>query len=111
MEFKMKEKLVAPCGLNCAICDTFLATQADNDDLRQQVADKWSALFHYTFHKDDINCDGCLSGGRMSIYCGTMCEIKPCAISKGLVDCKDCPDYLCDKLRKNLEASSHYTND
>ncbi len=106
----MKENLYAPCGLNCALCDTYLATQADDDGMRQQVADKWSALFHYPFSKEEINCDGCLSGGKMSVYCGTLCEIKPCAMAKGIENCKDCSEYICDKLRINLEASSQYMN-
>ena len=104
----MSNILKAPCGLNCALCDIYEATQADDDALRQQIADKWTKLFGYPFQVSDINCDGCLGGGRMGIYCRDLCEIKPCAMAKGLVDCASCPDYVCDKLQKNREASSVY---
>lgn len=104
----MSETMLAPCGINCALCDTYLATIADDDKMRQSVADKWSALFHHPFRKEDINCVGCTNDGIHGIYCGTLCEIRPCAQAKGISDCKQCPDYLCEPLRKNLEASSQY---
>lgn len=106
----MNQNLNAPCGLNCALCDMYLATQANDDELRQEIADKWSELFHHPFKKEDINCDGCLGGSRRSLYCQNLCEIRPCALSKGLTDCKDCPDYLCPKLQKNQEASAVYVH-
>jgi len=104
----MTELLKAPCGLNCALCDIYLATAADNDELRQIVADKWSKLFGYPFQKEDVNCDGCLSGGRLGIYCRNLCEIKPCAQAKGISDCAQCPEYVCPKLQKNRDASAAY---
>jgi hypothetical protein len=104
----MSEHRYAPCGLDCAQCDMFIATRADSDEMRSEVAEKWSRIFHYPFTKDDINCDGCLGGGRMGIYCKTMCEIRPCAVGRNLTDCRDCPDYECPTLRRNREASSQY---
>ncbi|MCB5248553.1 MAG: DUF3795 domain-containing protein [Candidatus Cloacimonadales bacterium] len=104
----MCERLMAPCGLNCARCDMYLATAANDDEARQNIADKWSQLFGYPFKKEDINCDGCLSGGRMSIYCRDLCEIKPCAQARGITDCAQCPDYICAKLQKNRDASAAY---
>lgn len=104
----MSETLQAPCGLNCSKCDMYLATLTDSDALRMEIAEKWTKLFDYPFQKEDINCDGCLSGGRMGIYCRDLCEIRPCALAKGLTDCARCPDYICEKLQKNWEASSVY---
>jgi hypothetical protein len=104
----MSEKRIAPCGLDCALCDMYLATQANSDEMRQTIADKWSKLFHYPFKKEDINCDSCLGGGKLGIYCHSMCEIRPCAISKGLTNCEQCSDYECDMLKKNRKASEQY---
>lgn len=104
----MTEHKYAPCGLDCAKCDIYVATQANDDKLREQVAQKWTKLFHYQFSKADINCDGCLAGGRMSIYCGSMCEIKPCAQAKGIQLCTACPDYECNMLQMNRKASAAY---
>ncbi len=105
----MSKKHIAPCGLDCARCDIYIATQADSDSMRMEVAKNWSALFHYSFTKDDINCDGCLGGGRMSVYCHTMCEVRQCAVQRGIIDCKACPDYKCNALIRNHEASASYT--
>lgn len=105
----MSERHMAPCGLDCARCDIFVATRADSDELREQIAAKWTELFHYPFQKDDINCDGCLGGGRLGIYCRTRCDIRPCALERGLTLCERCPDYECDKLKANRAASAAYT--
>ena len=104
----MSNSRYAPCGLNCAQCEIYLATKADNDEYRKAVAEKWSRLFGYPFSINDINCDGCLSEGRKGIYCRDLCEIKPCALSRGLTDCSKCPEYICEKLQKNREASAAY---
>ena len=32
------------CGLDCAHCGAFLATQADDDELRAATASEWSAI-------------------------------------------------------------------
>jgi len=105
----MSEQLLAPCGLDCARCDMYVATRADSDEMRDEVARKWSALFHHNFTRADINCDGCLGGGRMGIYCQTMCEVRPCALRHGVSLCADCPEYECEMLRKVREASAQYT--
>lgn len=105
----MSEIKMAPCGLNCAQCDMYIATKADSNEMRDAVAKKWSELFHYQFTIEDINCDGCLSDGRKGIYCGTMCEIRPCAIKKGITICESCKDYVCDILQKNRKESEQYT--
>ncbi len=104
----MSEKRIAPCGIDCSICDMYVATKTNSDQMRQEIAEKWTKLFHYNFQKDDINCDGCLSGGKLGMYCQTMCEIKPCAIGRGVTNCEDCSDYECDKLKKNRKESESY---
>lgn len=104
----MSEKKIAPCGIDCAQCDIYKATQAESNEMRMEVAEKWTKLFHYPFKKEDINCDSCLGGGRMGIYCQTMCTIRPCALQKGVINCKDCPDYECDILIQNRKESEQY---
>ena len=105
----MQEHHMAPCGLDCAQCDMYVATRADSDDMRDAVASKWSALFQYNFTRQDINCDGCLGGGKMGLYCQTMCKVRPCALQRGLRSCNDCPDYECEALRSTRAASAQYT--
>ena len=38
-------QMTAYCGLNCTECPTYLATQKDDDKLRDKVAKQWSKQF------------------------------------------------------------------
>jgi hypothetical protein len=92
------EKMIAFCGLDCAVCPTFLATREDNDEKRKQVAEQWSKEYKAEFKPEDINCDGCLSGnGRLFRYC-KVCEIRACGQEKKLTNCAPCGEYPCQKL-------------
>lgn len=90
--------MIAYCGLDCSKCDGFLATQADNDSKRTEVAKKWSALYSAEIKTNQINCDGCKSGGRKFFHCENACEIRKCCISKGVDNCAACNGYVCETL-------------
>jgi len=75
----MEEKLVAPCGMNCAICVSYLAMKND--------------LKNKGFQKK--YCEGCLA-------CSNSCSIKRncMKLRKGLVRfCFECGEYPCEKLK------------
>jgi len=92
------EKIIAYCGLMCAECPTFLATQANDDAKRKEVAELWSKHLGVSLKPQDINCDGCLSEqGRIFGHC-KVCEIRKCAREKKLANCAYCDDYACKKL-------------
>jgi hypothetical protein len=96
------EKMIAYCGINCAGCPSYLATQKDDDSMRKQVQDLWKNQFNVDLKLEDINCDGCKGGGKLGFYCKA-CGIKKCAEGKNLENCAYCEDYACDKLN-NLFA-------
>jgi hypothetical protein len=51
---------------------------------------------------EDINCDGCISGGkRLLNYC-SICEIRKCGQGKGVKNCAYCDEYACEKLTRFL---------
>lgn len=92
------EKPLAYCGLDCAECPTYLATQADDDQRRAQVAGQWSRQFGMKLAPADINCDGCRStGGRLFGHC-LGCKVRACAQAKVLANCAVCDDYPCHEL-------------
>jgi hypothetical protein len=64
----MKTKLIAPCGMNCAICLAFL--------------------------RKKNRCDGCWSPERK---CNKKCTIRSCRDRKGKY-CFDCDSFPCKKL-------------
>ena len=94
------DKIIAYCGLNCAVCPAYLATQSNDPAALERVAAEWRVAFNAPdITAESIVCDGCLAtaGGRLAGYC-SMCEIRACAIERAVVNCAYCADYGCAKL-------------
>jgi len=76
----MKEILIAPCGMNCTVCVTYLAGKHD--------------LNRKGFKKR--YCPGCRPRGKNCTFMADQCD----RVGKGLVRfCYDCPDYPCRRLK------------
>ena len=103
---KNLEKMIAVCGLNCAECLAFQATQENSVEKRKQVAEQWSKEYKTEFKPEDINCNGCLStNGPLLSYC-SICTIRQCGREKELKNCAYCNDYLsCQKLGDFFQAA------
>ena len=86
------------CGLACEVCDAFVATKDNDNQLKAQVAARWSRLYNRTIEAGDVFCRGCKSLGTQGIYCQTMCRIKPCCREKGFDTCAPCPEFPCGDL-------------
>lgn len=84
--------LIAFCGLNCAKCDAFIATQNNDDALREKTAKLWSDLNNVQILPEHINCDGCRVNGRKTVFCDKFCPIRQCAMQKGVDTCGDCSE-------------------
>jgi hypothetical protein len=93
------ENFIAVCGLDCAVCEAYLATQAKDEAAKEKVAAKWRT--EYGNPKADaayVTCDGCLApSGRLSGHC-LECEPRLCAVGRGLANCGLCPEYGCQKI-------------
>jgi len=87
----MHEDLIAPCGMNCGLCVSYLARKYD---LNRQG-------FRKTY------CAGCLPRGKNCTFMARHCDL----LGKGLVRfCYDCPDFACRRLKaldKRYRASYH----
>ena len=76
----MEERLIAPCGMNCALCVNYLALK---NNLKKQGFKK-------------AYCAGCLPRGKNCIFMKKHCEL----LGKGLVRfCFECGDYPCRRLK------------
>jgi hypothetical protein len=94
--------MIACCGLDCSKCDAYIATQANDDDKRMEVAQKWSTEFNADIKPEDINCNGCRSEGQKFSHCN-VCEIRSCCMEKEVANCAGCDMYACDKLENFFE--------
>ena len=94
------EKMIAYCGLVCTACPAYIATQNDDMEALQKVAEQWSKEFNASLTAEGCLCDGCLATtGRQIGHCSE-CQIRACGIEKGVRNCAHCADYGCEKLEE-----------
>jgi len=92
--------LIAYCGINCAECPAYIATQKNDDEARKKVAEEWQKMFNPNIKTEDINCDSCTSQtSRHFSYCSE-CKIRKCGMEKKVENCAYCQEYACDKLNE-----------
>ena len=90
--------MISRCGLDCAICEAYLATRDNDDNARREIAEKWRTLYHNPKVKPvDINCLGCNSSGPYYQHCSE-CGVRQCAVSKKVDNCGRCGEYPCVKI-------------
>jgi hypothetical protein len=95
---KAKKKQIAYCGIICSDCGAYIATMKNDDKLRQAQAGKWAKQYNIPIMKvTDINCTGCDSKGVRMGHCA-VCQIRTCAVEKGLENCGYCLTYPCAQL-------------
>ncbi len=92
---------IAYCGLDCEICEARLATVNNDDELRRQVAKKWSAWNKVEITPDMIHCTGCRIAGVKTPYSATLCPIRQCAMGRRHETCGSCSEMTtCAKVAK-----------
>jgi hypothetical protein len=76
----MKEDLIAPCGMNCGVCVSYLSMKHDlNSKGLKRVC-----------------CDGCLPRGKNCLHMGGACVL----LKEGHVRfCYECGDFPCKRLK------------
>jgi len=97
--------MFACCGLDCAKCEAYLATQADSWEQRVEVARKWSDLYKVKIRPEQVECEGCTAEGKKFFYCENLCEIRKCCRSRGLAHCGACSDYMCGTLSEFVKIA------
>lgn len=84
--------MIAYCGLDCEKCDAYIATINDDQHLREKTAKLWAKLNNAPILPEHINCQGCRTDGVKTVFCEHMCEIRKCALKKGVATCGECLD-------------------
>ncbi len=95
------DKILSHCGINCAECPAYLATQKNDVEEIKKIAKEWSSD-NMKFKPEEIYCDGCCKEGRHFSWVDN-CDIKKCCTEKELENCAYCDDYICDILKNSLE--------
>ena len=72
MEKRITQDLIAPCGMNCAICKAYL--------------------------REHNPCHGCRDAEQNKPKTRVNCRLRVCTKRTGRFCC-DCPDFPCDRLR------------
>jgi hypothetical protein len=94
------DRIIAYCGLVCSECDAYVATQANDletlERLAQHARDEYGVE---DATAETTMCDGCLGEHEHQVgYCAT-CEIRTCGVEQGVANCAHCPGYDgCAKL-------------
>lgn len=96
-------EITAICGLPCHECGAYIATMTDDDAKREEVARMWSEMYKADIKPSDINCSGCTTDGGPVFHHCTVCEIRKCGKSRGVVNCAHCDDYGCEKTTEFFE--------
>ncbi len=88
-------KQIAACCLDCATCETYIAHQANDLIIKQDIAARWSEHYDGVLTSVDIVCDGCMSDGALFVWC-RKCPIRDCVTGKGLNNCAECEIGTCE---------------
>ncbi len=89
---------IAYCGLDCSGCDIYRGTKLEDGQLLQKYADKVFSQFKIEIDPSTLNCHGCRDARPKSGFCAR-CEVRACAINRGLENCAACESYGCEKLQ------------
>ncbi|MDE6963245.1 MAG: DUF3795 domain-containing protein [Lachnospiraceae bacterium] len=84
--------MIGYCGLDCEKCDAYLATINDDQGLREKTAKLWAELNDAPILPEHINCQGCRVAGVKTVFCDSLCDIRQCALKKGVTTCGECPE-------------------
>ena len=89
-------KLVAPCGIDCGICELYLSRN------NQQLMD---FLVSTGIPKEVLPCDGCNNTEGKCPILHNKCATFQCVKEKGISYCSECNDFPCMKLAPTLDRA------
>lgn len=96
--------MIAFCGLDCSKCEAYLATQANDEAEKERIAAQWRQQFSApSITAAYVTCDGCTDlQGHAGGHC-LECDIRACALERGVANCAHCTGYEgCDRLARFL---------
>ena len=83
------KELIAPCGMNCGICSSYLAYSHEITRRRGKIS----------------HCSGCRPRNKDCSFIKKKCEIIK---NKEIDFCFQCKDYPCDNLKRLVKGYKKY---
>ena len=97
---RIMQPILTRCGYRCDLCLAYKPNVDANPPNRQILSDGWHQYFGFRLPADAICCDGCMAEDPKLI--DQSCPVRPCVIERGLENCAQCEDYICEKLTERL---------
>jgi hypothetical protein len=94
------EPILTRCGYRCDLCLAYKPNVATTPANQQKLSDGWHKYFGFRLPPSEICCDGCMVDNPKLI--DTSCPVRPCVIARGLDNCSQCEEYVCEKLTERL---------
>jgi hypothetical protein len=93
---------ISPCGNNCSTCPRYVATQENDKEKLQQIAELWFRIgFRETIvSADEMKCNGCSSDSNCKF------KINNCTHRDNRNNCGECDFYPCDKISVAFENAN-----
>jgi hypothetical protein len=94
------EPVLTRCGYRCDLCLAYKPNVAKDPSNQQKLSDGWFKYFGFRLPASMICCDGCMAENPKLI--DQACPVRPCVIEKGLDNCSQCEQYMCEKLAERI---------
>jgi hypothetical protein len=96
----LMDPILTHCGYRCDLCLAYKPNVESNPSNQQKLSDGWFKYFGFRLLPAQICCDGCMEENPKLI--DQSCPVRPCVKAKGLDNCSQCGQYVCEKLTQRL---------
>ncbi|NIT37353.1 MAG: DUF3795 domain-containing protein [candidate division Zixibacteria bacterium] len=99
------ERLLGACGLACDACPAYVATRENDAEMIAAIAARWSEEYGHHIKPEYVWCEGCLTEAERKCGRARECDVRACALERGLPNCAHCDDYGCEVLAGHFEMA------
>ncbi len=101
----MSHSMIAPCGIDCSLCD--IRRAKSEPELMEKILVWFKNERKLDLKPEQITCDGCL--GDRSHHWSADCGILKCSVDEHkLQSCSDCGEFPCERLEKWTKGDAGY---
>jgi hypothetical protein len=94
------EPLLTRCGYRCDLCLAYRPNIEREPGNRRKLSDGWHKYFGFRIPPEEVCCDGCMAENARLL--DSACRVRPCVIERGLDNCAQCDEYVCERLKERL---------